>query len=48
MNTPATPTVDDAPDRIETYERTDSDGQPQLVLYDPDEPQASDYLTRSD
>ncbi|WP_157971547.1 hypothetical protein [Halorussus litoreus] len=40
MNTPATPTADDARNRVETYQRTDSDGRPQLILYDRDEPQA--------
>lgn len=37
MKTPATPTADDARDRIETYERTNSDGRPELVVYNPDE-----------
>lgn len=37
MNPPATPTADDTRDRIESYERTDSDGRPEVVLYNPDE-----------
>ncbi|MFC4448687.1 hypothetical protein [Halorussus aquaticus] len=36
MKPRATPT-DDTPDRIEAYERTNSDGNPELVLYNPDE-----------
>lgn len=37
MNTDATPTADDARERLKTYARTNSDGQPELVLYNPDE-----------
>ncbi|WP_170977404.1 hypothetical protein [Halorussus salinisoli] len=37
MKTRATPTHDDTRDRIETYERTDSDGRAELVLYNPAE-----------
>lgn len=39
MKPPATPVADDARDdsRVETYPRTNSDGQPELVLYNPDE-----------
>ena len=35
MNTHATPT-DDERGRIETYARTNSDGEAELVLYSPD------------
>ncbi|UPV75971.1 hypothetical protein M0R89_07900 [Halorussus limi] len=37
MNTRATPT-DETRDRIETYARTDSDGESELVFYNPDAP----------
>lgn len=39
MTTPATPTADDARDasRVETYARTNSDGQSELVFYNPNE-----------
>lgn len=37
MNTSAAPTANDARDSIETYERTDEKGRPELVFYDPGE-----------
>lgn len=37
MNTDATPTDDDARERLKTYARTNSDGQSELVVYNPDE-----------
>lgn len=37
MKTPATPTDDRTRVRIETYERTNSDGRSEFVLYNPDE-----------
>ncbi|NEU58352.1 hypothetical protein [Halorussus sp. MSC15.2] len=37
MKQPATPPADEAAVRIESYERTNSDGNPELVLYNPDE-----------
>ncbi|WP_435180802.1 hypothetical protein [Halorussus sp. AFM4] len=40
MNTHATPTANDARDRIETYARTNSDGEAELVLYAPGAAQA--------
>ncbi|NHN60970.1 MULTISPECIES: hypothetical protein [Halorussus] len=36
MNTHATLTADDARGRVETYARTNSDGEAELVLYTPD------------
>lgn len=47
MNTHATP-ADDAPDRIETYARTNSDGEAELVLYAPDASRAWIRTARSD
>ncbi|UPW02033.1 hypothetical protein M0R88_08040 [Halorussus gelatinilyticus] len=35
MKTDATPTADDPDDRIETYARTASDGEAELVFYNP-------------
>jgi hypothetical protein len=49
MNTPATPTADDDRDasRVETYARTNSDDQRELVLYNPDETHEWINATRS-
>jgi hypothetical protein len=49
MNTPATPTDDDDRDasRVETYARTNSDDQRELVLYNPDETHEWINATRS-
>lgn len=47
MNTHATPT-DDASDRIETYVRTNSDGEAELVLYALDAGRAWIRAARSD
>lgn len=37
MKTHATPAADDTHEQLKTYARTNSDGQPELVLYNPGE-----------